>query len=165
MATVGGRLARSSAAYTRPANTTAYAANSAVADSATTPTVLTFAGLARIAGGSGYITRARLVTDQAANVATFRLWLFSVAPVAINDGAAFTLLYATRANLVGSIDLGPLAQEGAGSTGAIGSDATVRLPFVCASGSRALYGLLETRSAFTPASGQNVDVELIADTN
>lgn len=165
MAIVGGRLVKANAGYTRPANTTAYTANSTVADSTTVPTVLTFASLARLGGGTGYITKARLLTDQAANVATFRLWLYSVAPTAINDGAAFTLRYADRASLVGSIDLGPLAQEGAGSTGALGIDATVRLSFVCASGSRALYGLLETRSVFTPASGQNIDIELTADTN
>jgi hypothetical protein len=41
----------------------------------------------------------------------------------------------------------------------------VRLAFVCASASRDLYGMLETRDAFTPASGQKFTVELTLDQN
>ena len=161
---VGGRMSVATAFFTRPANTTAYDALDAVANSASAPTILTFSDVARAAGGSGYVVAMRLMTDQAANVAQFRLHLFHTAPTAINDNAAYTLLWANRANRVGYIDAN-CQTEGSGSTAANGLNAVVRLPFVCAAGSSALYGLLETRTVFTPASAQNFYIELFSELN
>lgn len=163
---VGGRLAVVAASeLTRPANTTAYAALDAVSDSTTSPTVLTFSNAARVNVGSGYVVGARLMTDQAANVARFRLHLFHTSPTAINDNAAFTLLYANRATRVGVIDFPAMDDEGSGSTGAEARNVDVRLPFVCAAASDDLFGLLEVLDAFTPASGQKFYAELVIDQN
>lgn len=154
-----------SAAFARPADTTAYAANDAVSDSTSAPTALTFERAARVAGGGGYITKARLVTDQSTNVAQFRLWLFSASPTAINDNTAYTYLWADRAILLGSIDLGPLTTEGSGSTAASGLSADGRLAFVASQATQSLFGLLETKTAFTPASAQNFFIELSVEAN
>jgi hypothetical protein len=162
---VGGNTAVVQAEFTRPADTTAYTAKDAVANSTSAPMVLTFANLARVTGGSGYITKARLMTNQSTNATRFRLHLYHTAPTAINDNAAWTLLWANRANRVGFIDFDSLQTEGSGSDAANALNSTVRLAFKCAVGSRALYGLLETLGAFTPASGQVFFLELSAENN
>ena len=149
-----------SAAFARPADTTAYAAKDVVNNSASAPAVLTFAGAARVNGGAGYVTKGRLVTNQSTNTATFRLWLYNVAPTAINDNLPFTLLWANRAARIGYIDIGPCATEGTGSNSASAQNADARLAFQCAANVSAIYGVLETLSAFTPASEQAFLVEL-----
>lgn len=102
---VGGNMGKAAATLTRPADTTAYTAKDAVADSTSAPTVLTFSNLARVNAGSGYIVKARLMTNQSTNTARFRLHLFDTSPTAINDNAAYTLLWANRATRIGYIDL------------------------------------------------------------
>mgnify|MGYP001600192243 CR=1 FL=1 len=141
--------------FARPADTTAYVANDAVAQ--TTAATLSF----DFNRNEGYITKARLMTDQAANVAQFRLHLFTTAPTAIADNSPYTQLWANRAAKIGMIDIGPLATEGTGSDAALGLNTDIRLPF---SGD-VLYGLLETKTAFTPASAQNFYIELTLEAN
>ena len=162
---VRGMTVSSVATITRPADTTAYAAKDAVANSTSAPVVLSFTGIGRYNGQDGYIVKARLLTNQAANVAQYRLHLFTAAPTAINDNAAYTLLWANRAARIGVIDIGPLSTEGTGSDAANGLNADVRLPFTCASTDSKLYGLLETLTAFTPASGQLFYIELVVEQN
>lgn len=162
---VGGNTVAVSVEFSRPADTTAYAARDAVANSTSSPTVLTFSNIARVNAGSGYITKARLMTDQSTNTARFRLHLYRTAPTAINDNAAWTLLWANRANRIGFIDFSALQTEGTGSDAANALNTDIRLAFVCATASRALYGMLETLDAFTPASGQQFMIELSAEAN
>lgn len=162
---VAGRLVTSAVSLTRPADTTAYAAKDAVSNSTSAPSVLTFAGAGRVNAGTGYITALRMMTDQSANVAQFRLHLYAIAPTAINDNAAQTLLYANRDKRVGYIDIGPLATEGSGSDAASGLNADLRLPFKCDTADTNLYGLLETLSVFTPASAQSFYLSLVVDQN
>ena len=144
--------------FTRPADTTAYAAKDVVGPAVTAN--LTFANVARVNGGSGIITKARVVTSQSANVASYRLYLYHTAPVAIADNSPFPLLLANRANRVGFIDIGPMATEGAGSDCAAAQNNWDRMTFKCAAGSRTLYGILVTQTVFTPANAQTYYVEL-----
>lgn len=162
---VGGNTIVVSTSFTRPADTTAYAAKDAVSDSTSAPTVLTFSNIARVNAGSGYITKARLMTNQSTNTTRFRLHLYHTTPTAINDNAAWTLLWANRANRIGYIDFDSLQTEGSGSDAANALNSTVRLAFKCASASRAIYGLLETLGVFTPASGQVFFLELSSENN
>lgn len=165
LGSVGGNGSVSSVSFARPADTTAYAAKDAVSNSTSAPTVLTFSNIARVNQGNGYIVKARLMTDQSTNVSRFRLHLFHTAPTAINDNAAHTLLWANRANRIGHIDFDACQTEGSGSDAANSINRVERLFFQCASGSRALYGLLETLDVFTPASAQNFYIELSAEIN
>jgi len=75
------------------------------------------------------------------------------------------LLWANRASRIGTIDFTVMQTEGSGSTAANNQNMIVRLPFVAAAGDSNIYGLLETLSAFTPASAQNFYIELVADQN
>lgn len=168
LGTVASNVAVVGTELTRPADTTAYTAKDAVSNSTSSPALLTFADFARVNGGSGLIVRARLFTDQKTNTAQFRLHLFHTAPTAINDNSPYTLLYANAANRIGSIDFPAMATEDATNSTAAsamrpsfeGAYPTPNLLFKCASDSRAIYGMLETISAFTPASGQKFYVQL-----
>jgi hypothetical protein len=148
--------------FIRPADTNPYAVHDSVADSATAPTILTFAGMGRVNGAAGHICKAQLLTDQPANIAQFRLHLFNVAPTAINDNAPYAALWANRASRVGTLDFPALSTEGTGSTAAFAQWVDIPLFYVCATADTALYGLLETKTVFTPASGQNFYLALTA---
>lgn len=161
---VGGRMNSASPSFSRPADTTAYAAKDAVSDSTSSPTVLSF-DLARVAAGSGYIVRALLITNQSTCTARFRLHLFRTSPTAINDNSPQTLLWANRTASASYIDFSACATEGTGSDCAQSLNDTVRLPVIFAGGSTTIYGLLETLDAFTPASGQSFTIKLNADVN
>lgn len=163
--TVGGKAVLTSALLTRPADTVAYAALDTLANSTSAPVVLTFAGMARIAGGSGRIAKARMETNQSSNVARFRLHLFSVAPTALNDNVPYTLLWANRDKRVGTLDFPAAVTEGTGSDAARAHVFDARIDYVCAAADTALYGLLETLDAFTPASAQQIYLELIGSQN
>lgn len=163
---VGGRTVRVAATFARPADTTAYAALDTVSTSTSAPVVITFSNMARVNAGSGYITKARIMTDQKTNTARFRLHLFHTAPTLTNDNAAFPLLWADRANRVGKIDFSPMTTEDAtNSTCAESLNEAVRLSFTCEAANTALYGILETLDAFTPASGQNFYISLTSEQN
>lgn len=147
-----------SASFTRPANTTAYAANGAVSDSTTAATTLTFASSARVSGGSGLILSARHVKNSTTTAnATFRLWLYRATVSAVNDGSQFPLLFANRNNRIGFIDFSH-------TTAGTGSDASsslvtfVNLPFVATGTS--LFGQLIATAAYVPTSGEQHYLEL-----
>lgn len=162
----GGRTVRNAATFARPADTTAYAALDTVSTSTSAPVVITFSNMARINAGSGYITKARIMTDQKTNTARYRLHLYHTAPALTNDNVAFPLLWANRANRVGKIDFSPMTTEDpTNSTCAESMNDSVRLSFTCEAANTALYGILETLDAFTPANAQNFYISLTAEQN
>ena len=160
---VVGQLVRVAAEFTRPADTTAYAAKDAVGDSTSAPTVITLTDAARANGKGGYIVKLALRTNKSTITPRFKVHLFHTSPAAINDNAAFTLLWANRALRIGGFELAAMSTEGAGSDMATAHDLTVRIPFVAAAASRNIFALLETLDAFTPDSGQVFRLELVID--
>ncbi len=160
---MGGETIEAVALLTRPADTTAYAAFDFVNSSIGSPVPMEFT-VARVASGSGYITKARLLTDNTATAAQMRLWLFNASPLMAGDNVTFGLSWANRTNVVGFIDFPYLSSEGGNSTAAQAITTDVRLPFI-ADASMKLYGVLETRSAFTPSSGQSFHIGLGAEQN
>ena len=154
-----GFQAASNASFTRPANTDAYEGQDVVSNSTTAPTLLTFSGVARQNGGSGVILSARHMKSST-TTAAFRLHLYKANTVTpVNDNAPFRLLYANRVSRLGFIDFSH-------TTGGTGSDSTnalttfVNLPFVCDGAASAIYGVLTTKSGYTPASGEQHYIEL-----
>lgn len=148
------------ATYTRPPDTNAYAANDAISNSTSAPSVLTFSGCARINAGGGAIVGAKLIMDEKnAIIADFHLWLFDTSPTAINDNAAFAPSTAETANVTAPILIsGALMTDGSNSRIQLGSFTPV--PFRCAAASKALYGLLQTRTPFTPKNGGTFKIVL-----
>lgn len=163
---VGLKTAEVAATFARPADTTAYTAKDAVTNSTSSPSVMTFTNACRVAGGCGSITKARLFVDSATAMlgAVLRLHLYHTAPTAINDNAAFTLLYANRDKRIGYIDFPALATEGTGSDSSAALWIDMPMAYCCAAADRNLYGLLEiTTPGAAPASGQNIWVSLTAE--
>lgn len=163
---VGGLTAVSGTEISRPANTTAYTAGDVVSDNATTTTPIGLQ-LARIRGGGGYITKVRLVTDQSTCVSVFRVWVYTINTMTVSaDNAAMSLLYANKANRLGYIELPAMTTEtGAGNDSASAMLDTPRFAFKCASTSKYLYFILQTKTTWTPASGQKFYLEVTAEVN
>ena len=159
-------LSRSS--FTRPSDTTQYAAGDVVGP-VTTPAPLTFSGVGRSNGGSGQVVGANIVTNNGTVTAgTFRLHLFNKTITPQADNAAFTGLYAARADYLGYIDFTILVADGASAAdaqtqnrGSIGTATGMPIDFVCAAGDTTLFGVLVVTGTYTPASAQVFQVTLI----
>ena len=156
---VGGKSVQKSASFTRPADTTAYAANDAIADSTSAPTLLSFANCANANGGQGYIVKTRLLTNQKTCTARFRLSFYHTAPSPVNDNAPKPMLYANKDKLIGRIDLDPCNTEDTTSDAAF-TLSTALMPYVCAAADTTIYCILTTLDAFTPASAQQFFLEI-----
>jgi hypothetical protein len=151
--------------FTRPADTTAYAAGDLAANSVTagsvTPMSWTLQSTNIVGPFSLYRARLTKTTTSVTN-ASYRLHLYSALPAVANgDNGAFSSTQA--ANYLGSIALdltttpGAKFSDGAAGHGAMaaGADANVRLP----SGTT-IYGLLEVLAAYTPGSAEIFTVTL-----
>lgn len=143
--------------FTRPADTTAYAAGDAVTNSTSAPTILTFTGAARLVGMTGLITDAVLIDE--ANQATkgqFELHLYDTTFTPNNDNAAFAPTVAVAETEVGVIEF-PTAFA---STNADTYHAkNVNLGFATLTTAN-LFGELVVRNAYTPVSGEKFTIRL-----
>lgn len=152
---VGGTTVPVGVEISRPGDTNIYAAGDSVNTSTSAPTIVTWALGARIASGTGYITKARLVTDQPTCVAQIRLHLYLIAaPTLTNDNAAFNLPYADAGttNYLGYIDF-PAFVATTGGNCAISQADNIRLQFKAAA-NQSVYGVYQTQTIFTPANAQ-----------
>lgn len=141
---------------TRPADTTAYAANDVWADSTSSPTTggFTFSSAARASGGSGLITDVVIVNSGAAALSG-ELWIFDDSVTAVNDNAAFALSDADAAKLVGVI---PFLTEAQPSNGVAYLN-NVNLQFK-AVGSANLRFLVKVKAAYTPINAETLTVRV-----
>lgn len=137
---------RSAVTVTRPANTTAYAANDVVGG------VITFAGIGPTAGHV-ILTSCDLRYDVSAipsGMSGFRLYLYTATPPsALADNAAWDLPSGDRSAFIGFIDLGSLADLGSTLFAQVDS---VNKQIKLASGETSLYGYLVTLAGYTPAA-------------
>lgn len=159
---VGGHTAIAEASYTRPANTTAYADGDAVADSDSAPNDLEFT-VARINDEGGFVVAAQLIDSVNSSPSDFDLILFDTAPTPTNDNEAFALSDADAENILpGGVISFRSSVEGAdlGANNYTYSATGLNIPFVPASGTQLIYGLLVVRGAYTPASGEKFTVRL-----
>ena len=158
---VGGEAVVAAASqFTRPADTTAYAAGDLVANSTTAGSVtpLSFT-VSRVAGGTGLIRRARLKKSGTSTTnAQFRLHLYASAPTIANgDNGAWSTSGA--ATYLGAMDVtvDKAFTDGAAGQGvpSMGSE----IVFDLSSGTT-LRGLLEARAAYTPGNAETFDCSL-----
>lgn len=156
-----GRVRLVSATVTRPADTTAYAVGDLVANSTTagSVTAMTFTAVSRAASLGGKIVGARLAkSGTSVTNSSFRLHLFTVAPGTITNGDNGAFSTSGVASYVGALDI---TCDRAFTDGAFGRGGPMVgnfLDFVGATS--ALYGLLEARAAYTPASSEVFTVTL-----
>jgi hypothetical protein len=128
----------------------AYASGNAVGG------LLTFAGMARIAGQGGVLQTA-LLRDKAGNNVPYDLFLFDAAPTAPTDKTA----YAIGADLANSIGVVPFAGLVTAGTPGLFTAAGLGLGYKLGAGTT-LYGVLVTRGAPTFSSTADVTVDLVA---
>lgn len=158
---VNSPLTISTASFTRPSNTTAYAASDVVCNSTSAPALLEFANILPVAGGDGVIMAARGFVQGSTFNTTLRVHLYKVSTVTpLNDNDAFTLLWANRSNRVGFIDLTGWQTAGTGSDAAACLVTGINLPIELNSGNTSLWAMIETRAAFTPTSAQQFFISL-----
>lgn len=142
------------ASITRPADTTAYAIGDCFSNSTTVPTTggFTLTSVVRASGGAGLLTDL-LITSSAPGAMQGRLWLFNQAATNANDNAALALSDADVLNAVGvyPFTLTPLAGCSFAHLQNLGK------AFAC-SGSANLRFLVEVTSAYTPISGEVLQV-------
>lgn len=162
--------------FARPADTTAYSANDAIAAATndTSSLVLRSLGVARSAGGSGYITKLRIWMNQTNVTARLRMHLYNTsAPpgVVAGDNYPMTITFTNLASRVAYMDE-PAMFNGAGaaagqtqSNASIAQNITDRIPFKCLAGDTNLYYRIETLDAFTPASGTIFGIGVTVDQN
>jgi hypothetical protein len=163
---IGGAIVNVSTEITRPADTTAYAANDVVSNNTTTTTLGTLTNCARVNAGSGYIVGARLATDKKSITPRFRVHLFNASnPTVAADNVAHKSVYADLSKRIGTFDLAAMATDTTNSDVSAATDWTLRIPFVCAAASRDIFFFLETLDAFTPASGEKFTLVLLIDQN
>lgn len=165
---MGGGIARVSATFTRPADTNAYAVGDAVNNSTSAPALLLLDACARVIGGSGYIVGMRISTNLKSIVPRFRIRVFNASnPTLSADNLAYQSKYTDESKRVARFDLPAMVTptDTTNSDMSSAEDDTIRIPFVCAAASQALYVALEALDAFTPASSQSFTATLTVDQN
>lgn len=137
---------RSISGFTRPANTTEYAAGDCIFDTVATG-VIQFDNV----GASGSITNASVFMFDV-ETANLELYVFDAEPTNFGDNTALTLVANDMNKLVGVFDLPDAGKRlGAAAVALYEAEAQGDISYTSTDGK--LYGVLVTRSVFTPASG------------
>jgi hypothetical protein len=147
---------------TRPADTNAYAANDAWADSTSAPVSggFTLAAAARAASGSGIITDLVVVSsNDPATPLQGEVWVFDGAVTAVNDNAAFSLSDADAVKLVGVIPFTLVTTTGGGGTNSYAEVQNLSLGFT-AVGSANLRFLMKVKNAYVPVSAEALTIRV-----
>jgi hypothetical protein len=159
----------------------------------TTNTGSVFLGLGETMFGNGYVTKGKIFTNTNASGITsgLRLHLYTLASgetistgTTVGDNANMVIVYADAPKYVGYLDFTNWVNSASGSVSVVD---TARIcfqrslaPLVTVPGATGagapgpgirqefastgtLVGILETLGAFTPASGQNFQIELMTD--
>lgn len=156
--------------FTRPADTTAYAANDLVANSTTAASVV-FPnwGLKHVQGGFKIIGVRINKSNPVVTNAQFRLWLFGSDPGVPTNGDNGSMLYlANGADYIDYIDFNMTGNSFSHGTPLwsgfrvvpSGAGIGVWLP---PGANRKLWGVLMAQAAYTPASGETFKITLELD--
>lgn len=151
---------------TRTADTNAYAIGDHITSTVTAASVVPMEfEVARDNGGRGKIIGADMPVNSATAFGAMRLHLFNRAPFAAGgyaaDNAAIALTYAAmqtgsgttnpKNNYIGYVDFTTFVAQSSSAV-SIGQSDQTELNFACQGDSKKIYGLLEARAVFTPAS-------------
>ncbi|MDQ0305346.1 hypothetical protein [Ancylobacter polymorphus] len=144
---------------TRPADTTAYTAGDAIANSTSAPSAggFVFSGIARASGKSGIMADLVVTSSNPAGGLSGEVYIFDSSVTAVNDNAAFAISDAEAKTLVAKIPFTLSANTNNSSAQvtnlAIGFETV---------GSANLYFLVRATSAYTPISGEELTFRLKA---
>lgn len=155
-----------SSTITRPANTTVYTANTGWANAVASAVATTFTAACDRNGQQILIPQIDIQVSAApATKLQGILWLFSAAPTAINDNAAFTLVSADNLALTGNMQGFPFTltsvQSGAATHSGI-SLVGITYHAQCLTGDTTIRGMVQVVNAYTPTSGEIMTIKLHA---
>lgn len=156
---VGGRMACPSSNFNRPGGTVTYTVGYLIANNATagsvTPLSWTFT---RVAQGSSYLIRARLVKSTTTLSGIFRVHFYTASPTCSNgDNGAW--LTNSASSYLGNVDISITQAFTDGAFGVGVSNVGSTIAQALASGST-VYGLIEARSAYAAGAAENFAVTL-----
>jgi hypothetical protein len=143
--------------FSRPADTTQYAQNDLVANSATAASVVPLSFGVNRFGGGGIVRGARLYkSDKTATLATFTIFLFLASPGTPSNGDNGALAVASAADFLDSFAIDLATGAFAGATTGIGKrSAALAIPFFIPAMNSKIYGLIRVDAAYTPASEES----------
>ncbi|MFM9850133.1 MAG: hypothetical protein ACKVP3_23625 [Hyphomicrobiaceae bacterium] len=151
-------------AFNRPANTTQYAQNELVANSATAADVVPLSWNVDPIGGRGKIVAVRLFTDnEAVTAAIFNLHIFREDPGVPTNGDNGAYSVASVRQLLATVALDLSSGATVSSTDKMERIAlSTPIVFQVPPENRVLYGLLSTGTSgtYTPISGEIFEVTL-----
>lgn len=155
VAVLSRSVVTSSTSYTRPADTTAYAAGDAFSNSTSSPAVLTFTNVVPASGKGAIIASVDVVSSAAPSLPLQGvLHLFDTAPTAVNDNAAWTVSDAQMLTHIAAI---PFQCRTIGANSHVHVDCAKAFTSV---GGTSIFGLVEVTNAYTPASGEVLSFRL-----
>jgi hypothetical protein len=152
--------------FTRPANTTAYAAGQAICTSTSTDCPgLVFAGASRVASGGGIISGVQLIKSTTSTTnASFTVEIYQAAPTltGIKDASTYSPTFAdtTSGAFRGAATCTSPTVNGdnaayqctlANANGTLGYDADA---------SSQIYAVIQANAAYTPGNGEKFQVNL-----
>lgn len=155
---VGGAIARTTANFTRPGDTTPYASGDLVANSTTagsvTPLSLTCGRGSSGSAATGLIRRIKVhKTNTGVTNASFRVHLYSASPTCTNgDNGAW--LTSQAAGYLGAFDV---TVDRVFSDGASGQGVPVTGSDIAFT-TQTVYALIEARGAYTPGNAEVITV-------
>jgi len=137
-------------------------------DCSTTATCWTFADVARVDGGYGYIVDATIFSDSEGIVPELTLLLFNATPTGqLTDNSANSNPDpADRLKWVGYIEFPAMEGFCCSASVALVSPSTVGhlpLAFKCAAADTSLYGVLYTKTAFTQVATDDITIALLVE--
>jgi hypothetical protein len=150
---VGGNSVVVGGSFSRPADTTAYNIGDLVANNTVAGSVVPIpCAVARVTGGSGVARRVRLSTNKTGLVGTesFRVHFFKTIPTVTGGDNAALAVNGIASIALGYVDITMSAIYSDGAKGFTSTD----IVYDAAGGSQNIYGLIEARSAYSPASGE-----------
>lgn len=156
------------ASFLRPANATAYAAGDVISDDASTAKALQFPECAKVVGGGGAVIRAYITVDEnMGTVPDLELYLFDEEPTNAADNAAIALADGDLPIAVLRFEDTDAKVVNAASSPAgmvlLKTPVDMEHGYVCKADSQLLYGLLVTRTVFTPVTGTKFTILLKLD--
>ncbi len=152
--------AQPTATLTRPNDSNPYVAGDAIADSTSSPTAISFSGCGRLNGGYGVLEDATVVISTKSTVAPeLHLLLFDASPTPTNDNAAFAISDADMQTCQCLVIFSPSNMTD-GSNNRLYKMSNRSQKFKCGSSTTTLYGLLLTKSDFTPAAQDTFQFDL-----
>lgn len=158
------KILTSTATFTRPADTTAYAAGDLIANSVTAGSVVPM--VFNIGYGQGFkLLRASVAFNSATvTLAKFKLYIYGSSPTVTNgDNGAWL---STASNFQGSIDIDSTVNTFSDNTIGVGTyvNTSVGVPLLMvADQNYRLYGLLTATAAYVPTSAEIFTVSLIGE--